>query len=311
MTQELTLNGKLHMIAGDCVLSSVKGMSCIIFNKQLAQDYKLPDFYTLVTDGAWTFEKFKAASTAVYDDVNGNNEADGGDVYSLANTSYDLFLNAFETPVTTRDEEGYPTLNVYNDKIVQIFSELWDISWNNPASYSPYNVWQGIDIPKFQDNKVLLNVAFLFTTETLRNMEVDFGIIPAPKYDEAQKNYYTMVADSATMIALPASCGKADTCGAVIEALAAQSYRTVVPAYYGIALNEKYLRDSQSSQMLDIIHAGRQYNMGYVYTAYIGINGSLYRQIFQKNENITSFYNSSKKSYDKMLEKLIKFYWEE
>ena len=311
LCDELTLNSKMHMIAGDCAISSVKGMTCILFNKQLAEDYKFDDFYTLVTDGSWTFEKLKKAATGVYDDVNGNSEADGSDIYSIANTCYDPFLAAFETPVTTKDTDGYPVLNVYNDKIVEIFNELWDLSWNNTASYSPYNVWQGIDVPSFDKNQVLLNFTTLYATETLRDMDVDFGIIPIPKYDEAQEVYHTMVSDSATMIALPVSCTKADTCGAVIEALAAQSYRTVVPAYYKIALNEKYLRDSQSSQMLDIIHDGRQYNIGYVYTAYIGINGSLYRQIFQKNDNITSFYNSNKKTYDKMLEKLIAFYWDE
>ena len=44
LVDELMLNGKMYMIAGDAVLSSVKLMNCILFNKQIAEDFHLPDF---------------------------------------------------------------------------------------------------------------------------------------------------------------------------------------------------------------------------------------------------------------------------
>ena len=73
-------------------------------------------------------------------------------------------------------------------------------------------------------------------------METDFGIIPYPLYDENQEDYHTQVADCSTMFALPADCRDTSFAGAVLEAIAAESYRSVTPAYFEVALNEKYTR---------------------------------------------------------------------
>ena len=67
--------------------------------------------------------------------------------------------------------------------------------------------------------------------------------------------------------------------------------------------------DSESSQMLDILTGGIEYNFGYVYTLQLGFGGSLYRQIFQKNDNITSYYNSNKKLFENNFKKLLEYYY--
>lgn len=43
-----------------------------------------------------------------------------------------------------------------------------------------------------------------------------------------------------------------------MEAICVESYRTVTPAYYKISLKKKYLRDDETSQMLDLISVEKQ-----------------------------------------------------
>ena len=53
--------------------------------------------------------------------------------------------------------------------------------------------------------------------------------------------------------------------GVIAEALNAESWKRVVPAYYDISLKYKGARDEQSVAMLDLIVEGRIFDFGYVY----------------------------------------------
>ena len=47
-----------------------------------------------------------------------------------------------------------------------------------------------------------------------------------------------------------------------MEAMACESYNSVVPTYYEIALKAKYTRDSQSGAILDMMMENRVYDWG-------------------------------------------------
>lgn len=310
---EMVMNGKLHILGGDISLTNVAGIYCMVYNKKLAADWDQPNYYELIFNGSWTFDEYEKAMRAVYSDVNGNSEYDSADIYSGTGTMYDQALFAFETPATIKNSDGVPELNVYNDKVVEVFNRLWSICWDNNACFSPYDAWQytlGVgDIPKFKDGQVLFVNESINSSSNYRNLDFDYGILVFPKYDEKQENYHSLVGDWVTLVAIPTTCNEPNMVSAVIEAIAAENYRTVIPAYYELALGEKYLRDEESKEMCDIIHDSRWFNMGFIFTAAIGINGSLYRQIFQKNNNITSFYKQNSKLYETNLQKIIDYYW--
>lgn len=62
----------------------------------------------------------------------------------------------------------------------------------------------------------------------LREMEADYGIIPYPLQDETQEEYSGIIHNSSNYVTIPVTCPNADEIGAVIEALCAESYRTVI-----------------------------------------------------------------------------------
>ena len=44
-----------------------------------------------------------------------------------------------------------------------------------------------------------------------------------------------------------------------------KNWKRVIPAYYDVQLKTKIARDDESSEMLDIIFAGRKYDLGSIY----------------------------------------------
>lgn len=58
-----------------------------------------------------------------------------------------------------------------------------------------------------------------------RDIEFDFGYLPYPKYDEAQRDY--VVWSAGGMMALPATVSDPSRSGAILETLSAASHKYV------------------------------------------------------------------------------------
>ena len=106
----------------------------------------------------------------------------------------------------------------------------------------------------FREGRGLMYISGILSTTYLRDMEDEFGIIPLPKYDEAQSEYYTwMNLNNSSSLAIPISNHNLEMTGMICEALAAESMTTLTPAYYETTLSGKVARDDDSIAMLDII----------------------------------------------------------
>ena len=107
----------------------------------------------------------------------------------------------------------------------------------------------------FGNNQVLFATSALDACDRteLRNMKGDYGIIPMPKWDEYQSDYYTYLSVLFDVYAIPKTVRNSDMASATLEALAIESYKYVAPGYYNKVLNGRYMSDPDSSEMLDII----------------------------------------------------------
>lgn len=116
------------------------------------------------------------------------------------------------------------------------------------------NVWSEVMRASFKDGRGLLYITGILSTTYLRDMEDEFGIIPLPKADTAQKEYKTwMNLNNSSMYAIPASSDTLEMTGIISEALAAESAKTLTPAYIDTTLSGKVARDEDSVAMLKII----------------------------------------------------------
>ena len=162
----------------------------------------------------------------------------------------------------------------------------------------------------FTNNQVLfMPNTFLVATTALRDFTTDYGIIPYPKWDEAQEGYYTMVDGGHEGMAIPVSVSDVDFVGTIVEALNAESYKRTVPVFYDIVLKTKGSRDEESVAMLDMIFAGRVFDFGYVYGEF-GAAFWVQNLIEKKSADIASYYEKNHKSYDIRIADAIEFFEE-
>lgn len=142
----------------------------------------------------------------------------------------------------------------------------------------------------------------------IRNMEQEFGVVPMPKYDEAQSGYRTLLHDQFTVLCVPTTVTgeNLDMVSAVMEAMASASYKTVRPAYYETTLRTKIAQDPQSAEMFDIIVDNIYIDAGIIYTNALSSFHDRYRQIMGSGKNtVTSQYKSVVRSAEKALGKMV------
>lgn len=311
LVDELNVYDFLPMLCGDISLSATMRTNVTFFNKKLYDQYYDENIYDVVKEGKWTLDKLKEMTKDVYRDTDGNGKMDGNDFYALgfmsAATPLDAFVAALDLSITTKNADAIPELSFYSERTINAFEKLTDIVMNNPGTYTnPRSEAAGALLlfrQKFLDGGIIFNFTNILETEYLRDMTDGYGILPLPKYDENQDGYYTLPHNAFSMMVVPSDSQKFDEACAALEALAEESYRSVTPTYYEVALGKKYFHDDESAQMFDLIMKGIKLNFGSVYqTTQIGTIGWLIRDLSQE---FSSTYAANKNKYETAMQNLL------
>ena len=287
-TEDLTYGDDKALIAvGDLALSSLAATYCYFYDKPAAETYKLDDLYEVVRNGKWTIDYIMNITKDIYQDLNGNSERDGDDYYGMTQqlkSALNAYLWSFGGKVMEKNSEGIPELVFKNERTNTIVEKLYQFCYESEGvctqrnfdqsmALNPEDIVHSIHAISFRDNLTLMTAGTLdMTINYFRDKETEYGILPYPKLDEEQEEYYTMVDGYHAALAIPKSVQDYDFVGIITEALNAESYKTVFPEYYEVALKTKYTYDDESVQMLDMIVDSRVFNFSYVYDAFKGMS---------------------------------------
>lgn len=303
--QNMSVGGFLYCMSGSILISEIDDTLAMVFNKKLATDYMVEDLYTLVKEKRWTIDKMGEIVKNISSDINGdgkNKPAD--DLFGYVQDPASMTFNwAFSSGLATGKISGDgiydPNLDV--SRAQAVVDKLYGIFADGKCAYSGLDLYEGIDY--FVENRIFLYAIILRNVELLRGMEVDFGILPYPLFDENQPEYITHVGAASPILSIPVTNTEDELTGTVLEAMAAASYKVVIPAYYDVALKVKMSRDEESGDMLDIILASRTYDIPY----YSGnsIAHLMAGLINSKKTTLTSEYEKKEPSMTKNVQKFI------
>lgn len=303
----LSIADKQFYAVSDFMLADPNG---ILFNRQLITDFSLENPYQLVRDGTWTVDKMTELAVTVTEDINGDGVMDENDRYgvsSCADFKMASFYNAAGIYLVEKDSEGNPALSFWGDRTVELISKLDNLYNQSKGAYH----WAGGDEESMQirmwSGRTLFELQAIGGLKNYRDCEVEFGILPYPKFDEAQETYYSN--DWSGLSAIPSTVRDTGMCGKAAEMLAFFSADTTIPAYYDLLLGEKLSRDADSREMLSVIFDNVVYDPGLYYFGW-GKISQLYHSI--KTEvvlagkgNLASFYTSRQKAAEQEIENFI------
>ncbi len=297
-----SIGGKSFFATGDIGFRYINGAGAFVFNKELAQQAGIEDMYASVKNGDWTYDMLYRYSTKFFQDLNFDGEKDDGDRYGFvadAVVSLDPFYMAFDQPIT-EIEDGIPVLACNTERMADIVDNLHALYNQSSGSFIVKD--QGMDTVFLKGNTLFtpIQIASL-GSPGFRESEIDFGVAPYPKFDEAQESYYTHNRNGYSQYGIALTSDTIDMAGAVLELAAAENYRKVIPTYYEEALQIKYSRDDANAEMIDIIFE----NVRCDFAFYTDIMYILRQTVGAKNGSFSTYYAKYQPGYQRILNNTI------
>ena len=309
-----TFNGKLFNLTCSLAITQMQYTYAIFFNQKLTQDfgYPPPQLYQTVYDNEWVIDRFKEIIAGIYIDVNGNSKKDADDVFGYAcelTHPSDAWLAAFDQPISSKDEDGNIVIEYVNEKTIKALEKIYDLTYNMDATFVYTKQYD--EYKYFANSKVALcPLPFRVAYSDLRTMEDPYGILPYPKWDDKQEKYLTNIFDQYSAFGIPKTLSDYEFLGVIMQSLCAESYKTVYPAFYDVALKNKYTQDADTANMVDIVMAGANMDLAFMFgETLFQRTPYMFRDLIQsKSVDLISKYNKIETALLTSLEKLTTYY---
>lgn len=312
LNDTLQIGGKQYIASGALNLMPYDGMTSVFFNKDMHTDYGLDDYYTLVREGKWTLDKLIEDCQAI---VTPNSDGtwtyaeDGDGVYGIA-THHDFpahFLYGSGIHYVT-EEGGKYALNIESDRMyaaAERISDLFDTTTGVSVGSSGAGATNFETI--FGAGRSLFMMDELKGGITLRDSDVDFGLLPAPKYTEDQESYITDLTQRTMFFCIPVSNTHANETGIVIDALTYASQQEVVPEFFDGYIAHKGLRDEDSYEMAQLMESTMCMDVGVVYNWCMDLINSMNSNIRSRSP-LASLIQSNKEAINTTIDEFIDTY---
>ncbi len=261
----LSVGGKIYLATGDISPTSLLTSSCLVFNKNLfaANDMEFP--YALAAEGKWTIDRLVEMTKGLTRDLNGDGKyVFGEDLFAFSSWMCDSPISLFYGAggmLSQKTADDMPELSLDVDRISSIYNKMYQIIIENnsyfvtdPTQYE--TAYQNFANGSAYICEITLQKIDLF----LRDMKDDYGILPIPKWDEAQDVYLSCVNAAGSLVVVPNNAEDPERTGMVMEALAESAYEMISPSLFEVITKTKNVRDQESADMVELITRQRVFD---------------------------------------------------
>ena len=270
--KDIAIGGRLYAVNGDMLFTDEVGMWITLFNKSLAEKY-MPDvdLYAAVKNGEWTIDMLTqyaslATTELIADDTMTYMDQWG---YIGEGANVPALIGAAGHRLAEITTDGTIKLNVFDAGFINIFTKCMQTVDNRFCLLAEDikgvdNLWDTYD-SVFYEGRALFMIASLYRSIKFREMDTDFGILPMPKLDANQTEYYTWSTYNINVVSIPYTCTDPARTSAIMEALFEESSYGLQPSFTINALMYQTTRDDESIEMLELIMDSTIYDIGVVY----------------------------------------------
>lgn len=300
MTETCNFGGSMYFVSGDCSTNTLYMMYAMYFNKGLldrqfnkaAQDAGLNTgtdlLYSYVYDGKWTIDKLIEMTTGYYAD-NGRTpgKQDNKDRIGLTTATFHAEALYWASNLRMIDNDPEKILKVSEDygslKTTKLVAKLGKWLTTNDVYIDPYNEWYGEEIGYlnafYNGTAMFVLMRAYFGQLIIDNVPgVSFGVVPLPKYDEQQVNYYTNMGNPLSLYGISANFDnrgdKKSTLqmlSAVIECWGSEGYALTTPQIFNVNMLSKWAEGEDEVAMFQYVRTSIIYDLGNIFGADLSV----------------------------------------
>lgn len=309
MRENIAIGNKIYFMSGDISYYFLADTQIMLFNKQIFTDLGMGFPYQTVRDGKWTFDAMTKLAAQGTWDVNGDGIIEAkNDHIGYITTRWrgpNFCYIAQGTRLVTLDDNMMPELSLNKERAADIYMRYMEFL-NSDSAIMNGEVESTEMMQQWMSGRIMFFDGLLKYASNMRDMQDDFGIIPLPKYDEAQESYYSTPGAGINFFSVPVTVRDTECVSAVLEGLAILGHQDIIPTYYETVLKSKFTRDEESAEMLDLIRENIIVDFGaQIYSHNANKLNSIGYFLADGNENFASFYAANEGVFIKNLEEVI------
>ena len=276
--QEYLIGDKLFCIDGDYTFASSLATHVIVYNdtryNNLGYYTKYGTPYELVSQGKWTIDMMYEMMANTSSDLNGDDVMDENDSWGYIGEKgmpYAFLLGSGKKALSTNN--GSLTLNMQNDSewetMLDIIAKMVNVAQSKDCIVADRdikgdNVW-GVATDIFKFDRALFRSTALTAVMDLVDMKSDYGILPIPKYNEDQDEYYCMMSAGLHYpMSFPITMGDVDKGAHIAEILCYTSKYggdSLYSAFFDLMAHARLCRTVNDVEMLEIVFSNKVYDL--------------------------------------------------
>ena len=293
------IGDSMYFASGDASVNVLHMMYCTMYNKDLVEQYKLQDPVELVKNGKWTLETMETLCKDIYQDLDNNGSESAGDFYGLTLGSWHIDSIYTGSGLKLVEKGSGDQMMVISD---DFFSEkAIDLCTFLGKWLATNDVYDTTDPVAFLAGNCVFDINNCSIAIEMQDVSWSYGVLPVPKYDEAQEDFITCVGNPFTLYAVYANTKDANRAAAVLECWASEAYRTTTPAQFETTMKLKYSESEVEAEMYDIIRTTVVFDIGRLFNQDLGDM----TDIFFKASGSGNNWKTVSTGYSKMLPKMI------
>ena len=271
----------MYLFTSDISMNRLAWASLIVFNKNLMDRFPLEYPYTYVENETWTYDKYLELAKAGWEDADKNGIMNEQDVFGSNYIGVDDVIDSSGFTGYTKDDSGRFVLDFQLEKLEDIYNSYSsqfkgnaftndDCDWLrivDASEYSsPYRAMRGAYLG--QDH-VIMSWFAMDEVSDLKYSDSQFGVVPMPKYEESQEEYYCYIDSCAPMFAVMKQSDQKMN-AIILDYMGYESQRNLLQAFYEQTIKTKRMCDPEGrdEKMLGIVRANTHYSLTGLYGLY-------------------------------------------
>lgn len=314
INQATILDDKLYATIDYINIMGYTYSNVIYFNRGICEQLDLELPYDAVRRGKWTYDMMiRYMSEAA--NLNGDSEfvckMSGNCVFGYAVQHSEgtmTVLNGCGSFLVNKDKDGIPQLNPDNSRLQSAFEKLLGaFSEKGLCIMQNGNLTGNPDggVTMFANGRSLFYQGPLgISAADFRPLDIEYGVIPAPKLDEAQDTYYTMVSQYTLALMLPKSLQDPERSGAVVDYMSFLGYKNVIPEVQ-TALCYKGLRDEDSIEMFNTMLNTVSVDLGYLFGWSSSLTDKISNNVYNGTNDFMSQFEANRDKITAAIDKTL------
>jgi ABC-type glycerol-3-phosphate transport system substrate-binding protein len=256
-----TIGGKLFFTSNAFSISSIYMNDVLAINKDLAENLGLTVPYDKVRAGTWVMDDLIAMTDGVNQDLNGDGKMTEEDQYGFLTQYYSemCIQSNLGGSMITKDENGRLAFSADQERVVSIVDQYAKLIENGNDTFGATN--EGGAEVFGRGNSLFSYLEARIVYSKVRSYDVNFGILPFPKYNEDQQEYSAAGYD--IYWAIPLTTLNTDVAGTVVCAMSCYNYNQIVPLVWEVILGGKLSDMPDDADMFRIMRDVQYVDLGY------------------------------------------------